>query len=951
MLGGYLRSLCRFRKTSLSISLIVTYGLIGTLYIWDQIRYEGSTPEGPEQLLLDDAWLSLQTITESPHEYVSRKNDVVHDFILQKVRTVTENVSYAEVSDDYTSNNRLLFKQPDVFNSTSQETRVISFESSNVLVKIEGTDPSLEGLLVSAHFDSVPTGFGATDDGMGVATLLALLSRLSEKQPLRTVVFNFNNNEEFGLLGASAFFNHSWSKIVHYVLNLEGAGAGNKAVLFRTSDSATSSIYKQAVQEQPFGNSMYQQGFYERYISSETDYKIYEQKGLRGWDIAFYKPRVFYHTAMDSISQTSKASLWQMMSTALQIVDFVAFEKVEDNSEDRVPAIYFDVLGLIFITMKAKTLFTINCILLAVVPLIILSLEIIISKRKTHQKSLMLWLRFPLSFLVSYLVITSGKSFLFRKNPLIFSRNYFLPTFAFFSSFVTVNYLILSFLEYVAPTQDLKTVALVELSFCFWALLLLASVRLYTHNYEATGVYLFTILFALTSLSAIIGLLCSTLKGKDVENVDALSLSSRGEHDHEEDATVEVQSNEEPDERAPLLRTSTSSRSSALTQLSKAGNEGVSPILKLALNYDWSLQFLALVPIATFFAFTCLSQVLDAVNQTCQDGFQASWNVSLISMLGSMLVALPLLPFSYKLNYFASMSIIFLAACTGISTFIAEPFTSSAPLKLRFSQHIDLTQHQQSAVVNILGRQGAGIEGILKDMPSVKSSNGHIKCHASGQGSETCTYNGPAPNVVSSAKELRSTEVMSVKVLSNNRKAPERSPYEPIYAELQIKALENRLCSIKFNSSQYSDFTFGQSPVKQITVFNSHHYDNRTQVELLAADGSSQDVSGDQVFKWGKGIDSLQLHKLDFEKNFYRVGIQWIPKISSQEADGEEEDKDVLGLQIRCFWGDYDSVSIVGGDSKRKVPAYDELLKFSPASVSYANREAGMVIFNDYIEL
>ncbi|SCU83522.1 LAFA_0D04082g1_1 [Lachancea sp. 'fantastica'] len=954
MLSGYLRSLCRFRKTSVSVLLLATYAIVGALYVWNNInyRYHG-TLDKKDQLLLEDAWLSLQEITKSPHEYISRQNDVVHDFILQKVKTLTAQTPYAEISDDLETKNRILFRQPDVFNSSSDATRVISFESSNVLVKIEGSDSKLDGLLLSAHFDSVPTGLGATDDGMGVVSLLALLQRLTEKQPRRSVIFNFNNNEEFGLLGASAFFNHPWSKLVHYMLNLEGAGAGGKAVLFRTSDAATASIYKAAVRQQPFGNSMYQQAFYDRYISSETDYKVYEQQGLRGWDIAFYKPRSLYHTMRDSIVNTGKASLWHMMQAALQLTEFLVYDDVVDDPEDRVPAVYFDILGSYFVSFKAKTLFTMNCVLLSVVPVVLLILKIVGTKWSADKsKSTWLWFRLPISFLVAYVLIASGRSILYRQNPLIFSRDYLSPTIAFCLTFIAANYLVLSFFEFWSPSEDFKSVAILELSLAYWFLLLLATVRIYTERYRATGFYAVTALYLLASFSATIGLTCSAFRHNEVSS-DAHTSGDDGIHsEHRTSPNTEIgaegHSDDEVDERAPLLSDHTA-RSSLSTQRSKTDRVSISAKVRNIKNYDWSIQFLLLVPLASIIMALCSSQLLEAVNQTCQEGFKASWNVSMISMLSAISIALPLLPFSYKLNYFVALLIMGVAACSGILSIIQDPFTASSPLKLKFSQEAYLNKGDKLAMVKISGRQGAGIEQILGDLPTIKSSHTKIKCDSDGLGSETCSYPGVTPNIIDYYDELNLSSAMSIDVLSNNRKSPSRSPYEPIYAEVRINVLENRLCTIAFNSSQYADYTFGKSPVKQLTIFKNATPDNRTAAATPIADGLSFDREGNQIFRWNKGIDSLQLHKLDFRRNYYRVGIQWTPKILSQGS--EEETTDALGLQVRCSWGDYDSESIVNEEPRRRVPAYDELLAYSPASVSYANREAGMVILNDFLVL
>jgi hypothetical protein len=87
---------------------------------------------------------------------------------------------------------------------------------------------------------------GATDDGMGVVSLLFLIEYLAQKPPLRTAIFNLNNGEEDGLCGSHVlaypshitcsgniwvrrFFQHPWSKETALFLNLEGAGSGGCA--------------------------------------------------------------------------------------------------------------------------------------------------------------------------------------------------------------------------------------------------------------------------------------------------------------------------------------------------------------------------------------------------------------------------------------------------------------------------------------------------------------------------------------------------------------------------------------------------------------------------------------------------------------------------------------------------------------------------------------------------
>ena len=94
-------------------------------------------------------------------------------------------------------------------------------ESSNILGKLEGSDPKLknEYVVLSAHIDHVGIGEpiggdriynGAMDDGSGSALLLDMAASL-KKQPeklKRSVLFVFVTGEEKGLLGSKYFAAH-----------------------------------------------------------------------------------------------------------------------------------------------------------------------------------------------------------------------------------------------------------------------------------------------------------------------------------------------------------------------------------------------------------------------------------------------------------------------------------------------------------------------------------------------------------------------------------------------------------------------------------------------------------------------------------------------------------------------------------------------------------------------
>ncbi|CAI6391181.1 BFH_HP2_G0002500.mRNA.1.CDS.1 [Saccharomyces cerevisiae] len=974
-LKSVFRSVLKYRKTNLSLLLLITYSIITLLYIFDHERYKLNLPKEDEHPefndLLETAWGDLQIITASFHPYTSKENDKVHDYLLKRVLEITGNSSFASVSDDKESERSILFQQQDPFNESSRFSRVTYFESSNILVKVEGKNPEEEGLLLSTHFDSVPTGYGATDDGMGVVSLLANLKYHIKHRPNRTLIFNFNNNEEFGLLGASTYFNHSWSNLTKYVINLEGTGAGGKAVLFRTSDTSTAKIYQQSVKENPFGNSIYQQGFYSRYVRSETDYKIYEENGMRGWDVAFYKPRNLYHTIKDSIQYTSKASLRHMLHTSLQLSAYVASNSLD--TADQTPACYFDFIGLKFFVISAKTLFYWNCIFLLVSPVVAIGLYLISRDRMTWKShSWLSWTRFPLSLAAGIIVQKLFSNDIIRSNPLTFSRNYFWPISAFFTQVIFTSYVLINCSNFFFPCADMKSLSIIELFIILWTILLFTSKLLYSSDYRYTGLYPLSIFFLLSTIAAILRLLALALGmrtrkrlGRECrdhhsnysshsqidmerdgqENLeqpqdqltssqddqasiqdDNVSTTSAGpSHNVDEDHGMDS-SSQQHDERVPLLKGSNSMEEGLSTRENS---------LKLEYtDYAWIIQFLLIVPIPSFILFNSVDVIMDALNHTVQEGSKATFDVLRFGMVGSILMALPILPFFYKVNYITISLTALLFLISASKTLLVHPFTNSNPLKVRFSQNIDLSQGN-AASVHVLGREGNFLKPMLQDLPSIKYSSTHINCTSVTNGMELCMYDGMQPNLLSTNGNTNISSMVKVHVLHNNRNSTERSPYEPIVAELLLEVKENRACTLTFESRHQA-----KSPVREITVYQKKN-------------SAPQKANITKTIKSASGINELQLHKLDFDQETYHIGVQWFPKLLT---DGNLEDdklgtKDELSVSISCYWGEYDSESVVNGTAVRKIPAFDELINYAPLSFSFTNEQKGLVIVKDAIIL
>ncbi len=141
--------------------------------------------------------LTCNQIAGIPHSYNSHQNDIVRDYILNRVNDIARGSDIVHVDDDRSSNATFSLSV-----NTNNSRIGTYFEGLNVLVKVDGSKPDLPGVLFSAHFDSSPTAPGATDDGIATVSAIQLVDYFSRNQPKRTVVFNINNGEEDGLNGA-----------------------------------------------------------------------------------------------------------------------------------------------------------------------------------------------------------------------------------------------------------------------------------------------------------------------------------------------------------------------------------------------------------------------------------------------------------------------------------------------------------------------------------------------------------------------------------------------------------------------------------------------------------------------------------------------------------------------------------------------------------------------------
>jgi hypothetical protein len=222
----------------------------------------------------------------------------------------------------------------------------------NIVARRKGTGAG-RAVLLSAHYDSVSTGPGANDDGVGVATLLETARALGAGGPelKNDVIFLFTDSEETGLLGARAFVTeHPWAKEVEVALNFEARGNGGPAIMFETSPQNGALIRALAkATTYPLANSLSYE-IYKR-LPNSTDMTVFKAAGLPGMNFAHINGLTHYHTQLDNVENVDARTLQHHGSSALALSRHLgaAVSAVEPEGD----TIYFNALGFLLVRYPA----------------------------------------------------------------------------------------------------------------------------------------------------------------------------------------------------------------------------------------------------------------------------------------------------------------------------------------------------------------------------------------------------------------------------------------------------------------------------------------------------------------------------------------------------------------------------------------------------------------------
>ena len=936
---------------------------------------------------LNQAWSDLRQLSRGYHAFNSHNNDVVRQWILERITGILQqnNVSFEQplqtgldsgssltgtvgsvvVYDDLSSN--LTFSRP---GATSTY-----FESSNIIVYIEGSNnPHSQAsrqakflnavddscILVNAHFDSVSTGFGVTDDGVGVISLLQLLAHytIPSARPRQCLILLFNNGEEDYLHGAFVFSQHPLASRISAFMNLEGAGAGGRATIFRSTDAEVAAAYQRS--PYPFGTAVSADAFRRGLIRSQTDYVVFESLGYRGVDVAFVEPRSFYHTFADSTKETSINSVWHMLSAALattkSMLNHGAYGAETDEGSESV---YFDLYGRALGLMNLNVLVDISIGLLVLGPLLLLIVVFFLVQRdkwyifagKAYSdpldphtpdeqvaidlRGIRGFFRTPVSLILAAATAIGLALLQAKTNPLIIYSSPYAVWSLILSAFSVVSWFCLSAADRTRPTAFQRLYAFTWLYVLSWAaLVFLVVIEI---RYRICGAYIglfFSATALLTLLSSLLELLNLPSKSEFVRQSSHIEsslhtpaaptsrpLSSRGPQDAED-----------PDESSPLLNRRSRSHSrlrlGSQSQLPRFLNHTIpiNPSSSAARSNEqpwsthlpsslWSLQFL-------LFAFviilvTQLSLFLTStLPQTLGDGLKPLQLYLAIAIL-SVLLLLPTTPFIHRLS---SRIIIFLFAVfvgTLIYNLAAFPFSRSNRLKVYFQQRLDIDDPTTTNTVSLTAIDSY-LQTILAEIPSARGQE--LNCTAPGKGRisglTTCTYQTSLLPKILHPHHTPNTRDWLTLTTTNTTNATTSNT-----ATLNLTGLDTRACKFQFNDPIISFNVSGSAPEDERFPKIPADEDNITSLRLFSRD-------------WGRT---------------WEVSVRWENEVHSEETDGKRggdggedggekgggNEGERLTGQAVCMWSDENDAAT--------IPALTEVEHYMPVWSIVTKLDVGLV--------
>lgn len=208
-----------------------------------------------------------------------------------------------------------------------------------------GKPESQHAILINAHYDSVPTGPGVSDNGVNVAIALQIAEQYKAWSTETPIVLLFSDAEEIGTLGAEAFMGHPFAEHIGLVFNLESRGTSGRSLMFQTSNNNTQLIELLSGHFTSGKANAFFQGVYQ-YLPNDTDFSRFKEAGMKGYNFAFIGDLPHYHTYQDNLENVSAESLHEQGRLVASLVKGAVISgRLEAFADEKGDVQYIDILG------------------------------------------------------------------------------------------------------------------------------------------------------------------------------------------------------------------------------------------------------------------------------------------------------------------------------------------------------------------------------------------------------------------------------------------------------------------------------------------------------------------------------------------------------------------------------------------------------------------------------
>ena len=317
------------RSATILILTFLAVGVAAALLL-DRPPAPVSASAPTSEFSAERALACLNEFAQKPHPVGSPEHDRVRDYLLSQIRN--------------------LGLTPEI-QRTIGVTPIYQASGmvENIITRVAGTTGGHDALLLAAHYDSVPAGPGAGDDGAGVAALLETMRALHASPALKNdVIFLLTDGEEEGMLGASAFVDeHPFAKDVRIAANFEGRGNAGDSQLFETSlnNARIVPLFSQAARSATGSSFTYE--VYKN-MPNDTDMTVFKRAGAAGLNFAFIGHWEAYHTPLDNPQALDLGSLQRHGDYALGLARTLGDADLSQLSATR-DEVFFSLPGGLFL--------------------------------------------------------------------------------------------------------------------------------------------------------------------------------------------------------------------------------------------------------------------------------------------------------------------------------------------------------------------------------------------------------------------------------------------------------------------------------------------------------------------------------------------------------------------------------------------------------------------------